>query len=76
MLVISRKVGQAINLTGDIKITVVQSQSGAPYQPGHIRIGIEAPRDIKILREELNEVQNGSIIDGVLNAAEESEGVF
>ena len=76
MLVISRKVGQSIHLTGDITITVVQSQSGVPYKPGYIRIGIDAPDQVKILREELSGEQDGSIVNSVFNAAEEGTDIF
>jgi carbon storage regulator len=46
MLVLSRKPGEKI-LVGDITITVVR------IGPNTVRIGIEAPHDMKIVRQEL-----------------------
>jgi carbon storage regulator len=47
MLVLSRKVGETIHLGDDIRITV------AALQGNRIRIAIEAPEDVLILRGEL-----------------------
>ena len=49
MLVLTRKVGEGIIIGDDIRLTVVETKGGA------IRIGIEAPADKKIYREELYE---------------------
>lgn len=49
MLVISRKSGESIVISDQIKITIL-SQGG-----DKVTLGIEAPRDIKIIREELAE---------------------
>jgi carbon storage regulator len=47
MLVLSRKLSQQILIGPDIAITVVKIEGN------HVRLGIEAPPDISILREEL-----------------------
>ena len=47
MLVLSRKVGQTILVGENISIQVLQVSGGA------VRLGIEAPTDIRILRGEL-----------------------
>ena len=47
MLVLTRKVGEKICIGENIFITVVD------IDRGKIRLGIEAPRDIPISREEL-----------------------
>lgn len=47
MLVLSRKPSQAIFIGDDIKITLLRTTDGSA------RIGIEAPRGLKIFREEL-----------------------
>jgi carbon storage regulator len=49
MLVLSRKVGESILITGSIRVTVVQSANQ------RIRLGIEAPPEVIVLREELTE---------------------
>ncbi len=49
MLVLSRKPLQSIMIGPDIKITIVK------VERNQIRIGIEAPRDVTILRNELLE---------------------
>ena len=47
MLVLSRKVGESIVIDGHIKVTVVEIRGDK------IRLGIEAPRDIAVWREEI-----------------------
>ena len=47
MLVLSRKVGESILISESIRVTVVQSANG------RIRLGILAPPEVKVLREEL-----------------------
>jgi carbon storage regulator len=47
MLVLSRKLSQQILIASDITITVVKIEGN------HVRLGIEAPPGISILREEL-----------------------
>ena len=47
MLVLSRKTLQSIMIGSDIKITVVK------VDRNQVRIGIEAPPDVTILRDEL-----------------------
>jgi len=49
MLVLSRKPLQSIMVGPDIKITIVQ------VERNQVRLGIEAPRDVTILRDELLE---------------------
>jgi len=50
MLVLSRKVGQRILIGDKIAVTVVRVAQGA------VRIGVEAPDDLPIIREELQRV--------------------
>jgi carbon storage regulator len=52
MLVLSRKLGEKIYIGENICITVVD------IDRGKIRLGIEAPRDVAIYRQELLPVQN------------------
>jgi len=47
MLVLSRKPLQSITIGSDIKITIVK------VERNQVRIGIEAPRSVTILRDEL-----------------------
>jgi carbon storage regulator CsrA len=47
MLVLTRKVNQQIRLGNDITVTVLRVQGNT------IRIGIEAPRDVRVVRAEL-----------------------
>lgn len=49
MLVLSRKIGEVVWVSDNIKITVVDiSPCGRK-----VRLGFDAPREIEILREEL-----------------------
>jgi len=47
MLVLSRKVGETILINDAIRVTVVQAANG------RIRLGIDAPPEVIVLREEL-----------------------
>jgi carbon storage regulator len=47
MLVLTRKLGESIAIDDNIKITVVQIKGK------QVRLGIEAPKDTKIHREEV-----------------------
>lgn len=56
MLVITRKEGESILIGDDIEITVSKISDGS------IKIAIDAPRDMTILRKELyKEVENENI---------------
>jgi len=54
MLVLSRKVGESILISESIRVTVVQSKNG------QIRLGIEAPPEVIVLREELTKFCSNS----------------
>lgn len=47
MLVLSRKVGERVLVGDKVQITVVR------IGPNAVRLGIEAPKDMNIVREEL-----------------------
>ena len=47
MLVLARKIGESIQINDDVKITVIDIQGKS------IRLGITAPQDTKIYREEV-----------------------
>ncbi|HID75343.1 MAG TPA: carbon storage regulator [Planctomycetaceae bacterium] len=49
MLVLSRKVGERVLIGDHIVVTVVR------ITPGSVRIGVEAPDDLPIVREEIKE---------------------
>jgi len=54
MLVLSRKLSQQIMIGSEISITVVKIEGN------HVRLGIQAPPDISILREELDVIPDES----------------
>jgi carbon storage regulator len=47
MLVLTRKIGEGIVIGDDISITIVEMKGG------NVRIGIDAPKDKKIYRQEI-----------------------
>jgi carbon storage regulator CsrA len=47
MLVLTRKIDQRIQIGGDITITVIQVKGR------YVRLGIDAPTNVRILRSEL-----------------------
>ena len=55
MLVLSRKVGESILISESIRVTVVQAANG------RIRLGIDAPPEVIVLREELTKSCSHSV---------------
>jgi carbon storage regulator len=49
MLVLSRKLNEAVVINGNIKVTIVEVRGDK------VRLGIDAPQDIAIHREEIAE---------------------
>jgi carbon storage regulator len=49
MLVLSRKQGESIVIDGGIRLTVIEVRGSV------VRLGIEAPKHIRVLRNELEE---------------------
>lgn len=52
MLVLSRKTGEAIRISDDITLTVSRVRGG------RVRLSIEAPKNIRILRKEVTAAEN------------------
>ena len=69
MLVLSRKPGQAILFGDDIEISIVEVRGDT------VRIGISAPRNITILRQELLEEVARTNLEAV-SAARDAEGIL
>ncbi len=47
MLVLSRKIGESIQIAGGIRVTVTEVRGG------RVRLSIEAPADVRVLRKEI-----------------------
>lgn len=47
MLILDRKLNQALLIDGGIRVTVMGIAGG------HVKLGIDAPRPVRVLREEL-----------------------
>lgn len=58
MLVLSRKPGEKIVIGDAVTVTVLAVSGNT------VRVGIEAPDDVRILRAELDDWQNDSIGNG------------
>ena len=69
MLVLSRKPGQAILIGDDIEISIVEVRGDT------VRIGINAPRNITILRQELMAEVAKTNIEAV-STARDAEGIL
>ena len=50
MLVLSRKIGESIQIAGGIRVTVTEVRGG------RVRLSIEAPCDVRVLRKEIADV--------------------
>lgn len=55
MLVLSRKIGESIEIGGGIRVTVTEVRGG------RVRLSIQAPPDVRVFRKE--------ILDAIANAA-------
>ncbi|MCL4370449.1 MAG: carbon storage regulator CsrA [Chloroflexi bacterium] len=49
MLILTRRGGEAINIGGDVEITVLEVSGD------YVRLGIQAPRNVPVLRKELRD---------------------
>ena len=52
-LVLTRHVGQSIIIGDDVKITLTKIEGAES-----VKVGIDAPKDIKILRAELEKIED------------------
>lgn len=50
MLVLSRKIGESIQIAGGIRVTVTEVRGG------RVRLSIEAPSDVRVLRKEVADI--------------------
>jgi carbon storage regulator len=62
MLVLTRKVGENIIIGENIRVTIVS------IDHGKVRIGIEAPRDITVDRQEVHERREQAVSPAALAA--------
>lgn len=62
MLVLTRRPGEQIVIAGNIKLTVVS------IGPGRVKIGIEAPSDVRIDRQEIHDKIAAEQASDVLHA--------
>ena len=62
MLVLSRKVGERVLIGDKVAVTIVR------IGPNAVRLGIEAPKDMNIVREEL--CDSDGVVIGVAPQAE------
>ena len=64
LLVLSRKVGQSLRIGDNVRVKVVEVRGQ------QVRLGIEAPDDVSITREEISE-GNGARRDGESGARDD-----
>ncbi|MFS8501283.1 MAG: carbon storage regulator CsrA [Caldicoprobacter sp.] len=74
MLVLSRKVGQSVLIGHNIEVKIIEVQGE------QVRIGINAPRDVTILRKELmdeiRQTNREAVVDNSRVSLEELGRVF
>lgn len=49
MLILTRKAGESLIIDDDIKVTILEAKGG------NVKIGIDAPQEVDVIREELYE---------------------
>lgn len=60
MLILTRRVGETLMIGDDVKVTVLASKGN------QVRIGIDAPRDVDVHREEIyNRIHNDDTASNV-----------
>ena len=57
MLVLSRQAGESVRIGENVEITVLDVRAGA------VKIGIEAPRSVRIFRSELEQINRQAAAD-------------
>lgn len=67
MLVIHRKEGERIYLGDNVVITVCRASTGG------LRVGIEAPRSVPVLREELLSAEERAAIEAAAREGQSKE---
>jgi carbon storage regulator len=70
LLILTRRVGETLRIGHDVKITVLGSAGN------QVRIGIDAPRDVEVHREEIYERIHGSTQESRHTAQPHSEDVY
>jgi carbon storage regulator len=65
MLIVTRKPGQAVRIGDNIRVVLMESRGK------QVRIGIEAPDDVQLYREELPEAERAEYRVGGEGAGEE-----
>lgn len=63
MLSLTRRVGESVLIGDDIEVVIVQMKSG------QVRLGIKAPRDVPVLRNELRRLSKNSPGEALPNTA-------
>ncbi|NND99424.1 MAG: carbon storage regulator [Pirellulaceae bacterium] len=66
MLVLTRKLDEQILIGDDIKVTLIRVRGNT------VRIGIEAPRDIRIVRGELEPLDQEGLDEGQISDREQA----
>lgn len=57
MLVLTRQAGESVRIGENIEITVLEVRSGA------VKIGIAAPRSVRVFRSELESINRQAAVD-------------
>jgi carbon storage regulator len=64
MLILRRKIGERIVIDGRIEVTVLQVRGGK------VRLGFSAPRDVRVMREEVLRPESANAPAGDLSSDE------
>jgi carbon storage regulator len=68
MLILTRKEGESLRLGDDITVTVVSVKGG------NVRIGIDAPRDLAVHREEIyDKISEGGSAKGASSSTQQAD---
>jgi carbon storage regulator len=57
MLILTRRIGETVIIGENIKVTVLRVQGS------QVRVGIDAPKDVTVLREEICGQEQGNAVN-------------
>jgi carbon storage regulator len=68
MLILTRREGESVRIGADVTVTVLRVKGS------QVRIGVDAPKDVAVQREEISERRHAEVAGAVGVASAETQG--